>query len=247
VKINNDETHNHDQGICLQGRSAPESLYGGIFVGPHKEDCLHLEQETGHSDCVMTGGPTSVAILPSKEIIRRTVGNSELPDDVQQQPSGVALDSPNNRQVTVKDLARVLRLPGEVQGFERCEGRSNPVWFRGNEDRPHQISSGSQTTGSEIFVIDENGAPDLDPAEVKRRAEKLAAKRSLETNFVVILFFFAANIVLLIPSKIWQTYFCVVDTSVQKALLPILSTMANFGTIRSVGKQLWESVINRQE
>ena len=121
--------------------------------------------------------------------------------------------------------------------MQNSKARHVPVCFSEQNPPP-----GSFATRSEVFIIGQNGVLDLDPAEVKRRAETLAAKRSLETNFIVILVFIAASVVLLIPSKMWQTYFCVVHTSVQKTLLPILSTMANFGTIRSVGKQLWESV-----
>ena len=76
----------------------------------------------------------------------------------------------------------------------------------------------------------------------RQEAERVSAMRSLKTNLIMILLVFMSNFVLLIPSKIWQTYFCIVDTSIQKALLPIITTMANFGTVRSVASQFWKAI-----
>ena len=73
----------------------------------------------------------------------------------------------------------------------------------------------------------------------KLEAERLAAMRSLKTNLILILFFFTTNLFLLIPSKNWQLFFGVSNTSFQKTLVPIATTMANFGTIRSVCSQYW--------
>jgi hypothetical protein len=76
----------------------------------------------------------------------------------------------------------------------------------------------------------------------RQEAERVSAMRSLKTNLIMILLVFMSNFVLLIPSKVWQTYFCIVDTSIQKALLPIITTMANFGTVRSVARQFWKAI-----
>jgi hypothetical protein len=76
----------------------------------------------------------------------------------------------------------------------------------------------------------------------RQEAERVSAMRSLKTNLILILLVFMSNFVLLIPSKAWQTYFCIVDTSIQKALLPIITTMANFGTVRSVASKFWKAI-----
>ena len=79
--------------------------------------------------------------------------------------------------------------------------------------------------------------------EISRRmTEKESAIRSLETNLFLILFFISSTLFYLVPSKSWQTYFVVVETSLLKALLPLISTITNFGTIRSVSLQFWESI-----
>jgi hypothetical protein len=79
---------------------------------------------------------------------------------------------------------------------------------------------------------------------VKRQeAERMSALRSLKTNLIMILLVGLSMMFLLIPSKTWQAYFCIVDTSFQKGFLPVVTTMANFGTVRTVATQLWKTVV----
>ena len=191
---------------------------------------------------VNMGGIGHKNISNHEEITRNVDRDSGLAYHVHAM-SGMAVDRVSDGQMVGESLnadPMVLKIDAKVQsGQSVLNSKARPVPVCFSEENP---PSGSFATRGEVFIVGQNGVQDLDPAEVKRRAETLAAKRSLETNFIVILVFIAASVVLLIPSKMWQTYFCVVHTSVQKTLLPILSTMANFGTIRSVGKQLWESV-----
>jgi hypothetical protein len=79
---------------------------------------------------------------------------------------------------------------------------------------------------------------------VKRQeAERMSALRSLKTNLIMILLVGLSMMFLLIPSKTWQAYFCIVDTSFQKGFLPVVTTMANFGTVRTVATQLWKTFV----
>ncbi len=88
---------------------------------------------------------------------------------------------------------------------------------------------------------------DLAGEEMARsNEEKMAAIRSLKTNLILILLFFVSGTFLIIPSQIWKTYFVIVDTAIQKALLPIVTTLANFGTVRSVGSKFWNLMLNKK-
>jgi hypothetical protein len=61
-----------------------------------------------------------------------------------------------------------------------------------------------------------------------------SAKRSLVTNFISIsVFIVSAFLVFLLPIHI-RPYFGVVDLTFIKGLMPVLSTVANFGTVKSV-------------
>ena len=77
----------------------------------------------------------------------------------------------------------------------------------------------------------------------RTEAERISALRSIETNLIMILWFYLSNIFLLFPSKFWKTYFCLVNTSIQKALLPLVTTIANFGTVRSLGTELLKKLL----
>jgi len=68
----------------------------------------------------------------------------------------------------------------------------------------------------------------------RQEAEQMSALKSLKTNLVMILLVSLSILIILIPSKIWQTYFLIVNSSVLKVLLPIVTTMANFGTVQSL-------------
>ena len=75
--------------------------------------------------------------------------------------------------------------------------------------------------------------------------EKTSAIRSLETNLLLIGVVIMMSVLYLVPSPTWQVFFTAANESLQKGLLPTLSTMANFGTIRSVALQYWEYSSNK--
>lgn len=77
----------------------------------------------------------------------------------------------------------------------------------------------------------------------RQEAEQMSALRSLKTNLVMILLVSLSILIILIPSKIWQTYFLIVNSSVLKVLLPIVTTMANFGTVQSFARQFWKIIL----
>ena len=70
--------------------------------------------------------------------------------------------------------------------------------------------------------------------EAKRVAQILSAKRSLITNLILSAFLFIAHavIVMLPPSE--RLFFSILIFKSVKGVLPILTAIANFGTIRFV-------------
>ena len=70
----------------------------------------------------------------------------------------------------------------------------------------------------------------------------LAAERSLNTNLVLGLLFCITFTVFLFVSKNLRVYLTVIVFSVMKAALPLLTTLANFGTVQSVSSQYWNYI-----
>ena len=68
-------------------------------------------------------------------------------------------------------------------------------------------------------------------------AKKESAMRALKTNLIFNLLVSLCVLILLIPSNSWRSYFVFWSSTIQKGVLPIATTMANFGTIRSVSKK----------
>jgi hypothetical protein len=70
--------------------------------------------------------------------------------------------------------------------------------------------------------------------EEKRVAQIKSAKASLVTNLICMSVFFVGNsFIALLPVHI-SSYFGVMVYTFVKGLMPVLSTVANFGTVRSV-------------
>jgi hypothetical protein len=70
--------------------------------------------------------------------------------------------------------------------------------------------------------------------EEKQTAEINCAKRSLVTNFICIsVFIVCSTLVFVLPRNI-SNYYVVISFTFIKGLMPVLSTLANFGTVQSV-------------
>jgi len=76
--------------------------------------------------------------------------------------------------------------------------------------------------------------------EEKRLAQVASAKRSLVTNFICIsVFIVGSTLMFLLPVGI-SNYLGVFFLTLVKGLMPVLSTVANFGTVQSVFLQYKE-------
>jgi hypothetical protein len=77
-------------------------------------------------------------------------------------------------------------------------------------------------------------------SEEKIQAQISAAERSLKTNFVVAGLFFSLFGLLIVMPKTAKAYFTIIYFSLLKTALPVLTAIANFGTVQSVVTQYWK-------
>jgi len=85
-----------------------------------------------------------------------------------------------------------------------------------------------------------------EPTNSKFNSEKLAAIKSLKTNLVLLLLFILSNILISISSDEWKIYLQAIYMSFQKTFLPVVSTIANFGTVKSVLEHYYIMVFKKQ-
>jgi hypothetical protein len=78
--------------------------------------------------------------------------------------------------------------------------------------------------------------------EEKQMAQIDSAKRSLVTNLICISIFFANCILLFFLPVHISYYYGVFFITFVKGLMPVISTVANFGTVRSVFLQYKEYI-----
>jgi hypothetical protein len=94
---------------------------------------------------------------------------------------------------------------------------------------------------TEIFSIEDEKMFEMAEKE-RTEAQIMAAVRSMKTNLIVggsfCLFFF---VLLVIVPKSLQQFVSVICFSSLRGALPILTTVANFGTVQSVVCQYWRS------
>ena len=57
--------------------------------------------------------------------------------------------------------------------------------------------------------------------------------------------FFLVQVFYIFPTKEFKLVFSAIYTSVTKSMLPLLTTIANFGNVRKLSKDLVESLIHR--
>ena len=75
--------------------------------------------------------------------------------------------------------------------------------------------------------------------EEKTMLQILAAERTLKTNGILGIFFAVLFYIILTASKEARVYLQVIISAIIKAALPLLTTIANFGTIQHVVKKYW--------
>ncbi len=126
--------------------------------------------------------------------------------------------------------------------LESAENRSEHLQLETNVVHGETIENSSHTCKTELQPFDDKEGEELAATlnEERRQAEIRAAKRSIETNLVVgLVFFLVYGIFILMSSEIRQS-FGIIAFSMLKGLLPIFTTVANFGTVHSVMLQYWK-------
>jgi hypothetical protein len=80
--------------------------------------------------------------------------------------------------------------------------------------------------------------------EEKTKAQLAAASRSMKTNLTLGLIFILLLIIFLLVPEFWRPYLNAITFTLSKGLMPILTAIANFGTVKFVALQYLEYVKN---
>ena len=188
----------------------------------------------------------SSAVISCHEIvIIETAEHDEVQDELNhgKPEEGENEKSENEKSVSREELGNVLsqnlgfKCEASNQTRESCAAANSIL---GEEEtnftkvipNSKRISNLSQSSSEQVNI--EMKAKN----EVLQARQLSAAKRSLETNLLIIIVFaFVYAIVILLPRR---EIFCLFVMSLMKGMMPVLTTIANFGTIQSVIFQYWE-------
>jgi hypothetical protein len=78
--------------------------------------------------------------------------------------------------------------------------------------------------------------------EEKTRAQLEAATRSILTNLILGIIFVSVLSTLVLVRDLWRPYFYVAVFTIMRGLMPLLTAIANFGTVKSVAWQYWKYI-----
>jgi len=78
--------------------------------------------------------------------------------------------------------------------------------------------------------------------EEKTRAQLEAATRSILTNLILGIIFVSVLSTLVLVRDLWRPYFYVAIFTIMRGLMPLLTAIANFGTVKSVAWQYWKYI-----
>ena len=133
-----------------------------------------------------------------------------------------------------------IQIPNSVPIISRVQNESQNSLIEDNVDR---IDNSAEIKRSEC---EGTNLEDMKKEEnMQLNKKRTLAIRSLETNLLLFGLVILMSVLYLVPSPTWQSFFTAANESLQKGLLPTLSTMANLGTIRSVALQYWKYSSNK--
>jgi hypothetical protein len=112
-----------------------------------------------------------------------------------------------------------------------------------NKNKPDSSTKNSESnkieTGNEMEM---QKILELQTEQKKCQAQILAAERSQLTNLILgTLFCITFSILMLVP-KTLRVYLTVIGISIMKAAMPLLTTLANYGTVQFIASQYWNYI-----
>jgi hypothetical protein len=113
----------------------------------------------------------------------------------------------------------------------------------GSSHSKHSSSAGSYTCNSNSNLstgekATSKGKSDstITKKKKKEEIEKLAALRSMKTNLLTVFMFAAIGLFTIAPTMKWKLFLFILVESTLKCMMPIVTTLSNFKTIKKVAK-----------
>ncbi len=128
----------------------------------------------------------------------------------------------------------------ESNNTAQTSAENDAITNAGNIEESVQAIAASTVTETVLENIKEVDDQMKQKSEEKIQAQISAAERSLKTNFVVAGLFFSLFGLLIVMPKTAKAYFTIIYFSLLKTALPVLTAIANFGTVQSVVTQYWK-------
>ena len=86
-------------------------------------------------------------------------------------------------------------------------------------------------------LVEEKDILSKQKEDEKIRAQLTAATRSMKTNLTLGVIFIVVLIIFLLVPDVWRPYFIAIVFTVMRGSMPILTAIANFGTVKFVALQ----------
>ena len=156
--------------------------------------------------------------------------------------SSVEIEQSNNVSKTKVNVKCGIKTHNSLPLIKlKEESRSRNSSINENITMTEKTSTGTEKSEHEEASINNMQTDEINQITMERNL----AIRSLGTNLVFLGLVILTGVLYLMPPPNWQPYFTAANVSLLKGLQPTISTMANFGTIRSVALQYWKYLSNK--
>ena len=136
--------------------------------------------------------------------------------------------------------SRIVRVESEEIQVLSDEPIDNTISNNNGNLEPEKKPKTSLLMNQNILKMEKDILPRQE--EEKSRAQLAAATRSIRTNLILGAIFISVLSILLLVPAFWRPYFFVVVFTVMRGSMPMLTAIANFGTVKFVALQYLDSI-----
>ena len=233
-----------DTAQCTLNSRTNFSLHNTVKVASHEIEACKLP-----NDILKSENPKHTVEVPKylskTNFTANKIKNKKL-------SNAMSFQGASSSSHEIKSLNNLSRTNSNVKCGIRTRN-SLPLIALNVESRSQNISINEDitmmektSTGTERSEHDEVTQKDSQTEELTQLTmERTLAMKSLGTNVIFLGLVILTCVSYMVPPPHWQPYFTSALLSLLQGLQPTISTMANFGTIRSVSLQYWKYLSNK--
>ena len=237
-------TADMDTAHCNLNSRTNFHIHNAVKVASHEIEVCKLPKDMQKSE-----NPINTIEVPNcvskTNFTENKIKNKKLSNAMSFQVASSSNDeikSPNNLSRKNSNVKYSIQTQNSLPLIAlNVESRSQERSINENITTMEKTSTGSERSEHKEATIKDSQTDEINQLNM----ERTLAMKSLGTNVIFLGLVILTCASYLVPPANWQPYFTSALVSLLQGLQPAISTMANFGTIRSVSLQYWNYLSNK--